>query len=184
MKKTDRKKPWARKKVERISYKIESRSKAKFFLIICEGANTEPSYFKSFPLGNAEVESYGLGQSKTSLVQFVIENLGPNHIPGNQEIWVVFDMDLNGDRKKAQREDFDNAIELAIKNDFRVAYSNDAFEFCRKIYQKLMEDDRANQNEAIHRAKVLLNKQLDLPHSDRNPCTTVFHLVEKLNQYL
>ncbi len=45
VKKTDRKKPWYKKRFQTQPYAIESREKAKSFLIICEGENTEPWYF-------------------------------------------------------------------------------------------------------------------------------------------
>lgn len=222
IKKTDRDKPWSRKKIRRNPYKLEFRSKAKSFLIICEGENTEPEYFKSFPVGNAEVESYGLGQSKTALVEYVIE-IVENAQSVDREVWVVFDMDVQRDQQQSQKQDFDYAIELAQQKGFKVAYSNDAFElwfllhyqyleaqwsrnqyydrlselwncsyakegkkrsFCRKIYQRLLDDQRSEQAEAIQRGQKLFEEHIDLPYSSRNPCTTVFQLVEELNGYL
>lgn len=69
---TDQNKPWNRKKTKKQPYKTETTKKKKTFFIICEGQNTEPEYFKSFPIKTAKVISYGLGSTKTKLVEDVI----------------------------------------------------------------------------------------------------------------
>jgi hypothetical protein len=223
VKKTDRGKAWNKKLTKTKPPHIETRSKAKSFYIVCEGMNTEPEYFKSFPLGNAQVESFGLGQSKTKLVESVIELLTSDESLKEKEVWVVFDMDINHEHANQQKEDYNRAIELAHKNNINVAYSNDTFElwfvlhyqyidtpwnrgqfferlselwgcnyskdgkakaFCESIYQMLLEDEHANQEKAIYRAKKIHDEQAHLVFSDRNPCTTVFQLVQELNQYL
>ena len=57
--------------------------------------------------------------------------------------------------------------------------------FSKTIYTKLQEDPNANQENAIQRAKKLVEKHSDLtnPH-EKNPITTVFELVEKLNSHI
>lgn len=109
-------------------YTIEQREKAKSFLIICEGSNTEPAYFKSFPLGNAEVECYGMGSSKTALVEQVIDILKKDEDTKLKEVWVVFDFDIRPDQLGQQKMDYNEAIILAEHNDIKVACSNDCFE--------------------------------------------------------
>lgn len=81
---------------------------------MCEGINTEPEYFKAFPVVTADVKSYGLSMSKTALVQVVID-IAKALNNKNQETWVVFDMDINPDNADQQKEDFNNAIALAEK---------------------------------------------------------------------
>lgn len=125
---TDKKKSWNRKTIKSKGYHPNSREKNKYFLIICEGENTEPEYFKSFPLGNAHIESYGLGSSKTTLVEHVIKIVKDEGKDEDREVWVVFDMDLKEDQKEHQKNDYNNAIRLARENNFYAAYSNDAFE--------------------------------------------------------
>lgn len=83
------------------TYALEQRPLAKAFLIICEGENTEPQYFKSFPLGNASVENYGTGASKTALVNQVLETLASDADAGRKEVWVVFDFDIKHDQVKS-----------------------------------------------------------------------------------
>ena len=58
-------------------------------------------------------------------------------------------------------------------------------EFSKNIYTKLKEDPNASQENAIQRAKQLIEKHIDLtnPH-EKNPITTVFELVERLNTHL
>src|SRR6218665_853828 len=38
-------------------------------LIVCEGKNTEPSYFKQFRLSSAAIKPVGIGYNTTSLVK-------------------------------------------------------------------------------------------------------------------
>lgn len=193
------------------------------FLIICEGSNTEPEYFKSFPLSNASVESYGLGSSKTALVKQVISILASDEVSKSNEVWVVFDFDIKPDQIEQQKQDYNNAVELAQQNGLHIACSNDAFElwfllhyqflytqwtrhqyyeklselwdcnyekagkalgFCRRIYQRLQDDENADQEEAIKRAKRLHEDQQGLAFAERNPHTSVYQLVKELNEYL
>ena len=112
-------------------------------LIVCEGQNTEPSYFNNFKLPSATVKSIGEGYNTKYLVKRAI-------ILSKQEaynqVWCVFDKDDFDDN------DFNSAITLANQNGIRVAYSNQAFEYwiilhfndhqggeiTRKIYDELI----------------------------------------------
>ena len=104
------------------------------FHIYCEGENTEPEYFKSFPINTeTKVTAIGLGRSKTALVEKAIELLTKEGLMKRQanfdpdrQLWVVFDYDFRGDVNESF--DFNNAIKLAHKKGIRVAYSNDSFE--------------------------------------------------------
>ena len=53
-------------------------------------------------------------------------------------------------------------------------------EFCRGIYQNLLE----YQNAAIRHAERLFDQQVGIQPADQNPCTTVYQLVEELNKFL
>ncbi len=55
------------------------------------------------------------------------------------------------------------------------------WKFSSEIYEKLQNDSRASQTEAMKRAKKLYNEKLNLPYHLQNPVTTVFQLVELLN---
>lgn len=91
-------------------------------LIVCEGENTEPSYFSQFKLTNAQIIAVGEGKNTLSLV----ESVGRIRKQFDQEfdqVWCVFDKDDFPD------PNFDNAIEKAKSLGYRVAYSNQAFEY-------------------------------------------------------
>ena len=95
------------------------------FLIITEGVNTEPDYFTSFRLTSASIQVIGEGMSCMSLVRKAIsirDNLRERGRSYDQN-WVVFDKDDNPDKT------FNDAITLARKENFHVAYSNQAFEY-------------------------------------------------------
>jgi hypothetical protein len=96
VKKTDQNKAWNKRTGGAIAYKLGSRTaNIKRFLIICEGENTEPYYFKSFPVLTAEVEAFGIGRSKTSLVEQAIDCVSQEAHDPEREVWIVFDMDFD-----------------------------------------------------------------------------------------
>jgi coproporphyrinogen III oxidase len=112
-----------------------SKSTRKSFLIICEGKNTEPSYFKQFKLPTAEVETIGTGRNTYSLVEHAIivaEKLNKKRLEAGgsifDEIWCVFDVDPKPDNPN-QVPNFTNALALAESKNIQVAYSNQAFEY-------------------------------------------------------
>lgn len=129
-------KPWL-KKVGFASYKEESKEPNKTFLIVCEG-QTEALYFKSFPTISAEVETHGIGCSKTVLVECTIDLLQNNNY---DEVWCVFDMDIKPD-VNGQKEDFNSAIQLCHNQGIKCAFSNDAFELW--IYLHYQFNDQRN----------------------------------------
>lgn len=53
--------------------------------------------------------------------------------------------------------------------------------FSQTIYDKLIEDEQASQENAIIRAEKLYEKHKDLTPFEQNPVTTVYKLVEILN---
>jgi hypothetical protein len=89
-------------------------------LIVCEGENTEPSYFNQFRITSAKVKSVGEGYNTVSLVNRAFELSKQEKY---DQVWCVFDKDDFPD------EDFNNAIQIAQANNFGIAYSNQAFEY-------------------------------------------------------
>lgn len=89
-------------------------------LIVCEGSNTEPSYFRQFRLSSATVTSIGEGFNTKTLVQRTkyLEAQGKY-----DQVWCVFDKDSFPDK------DFNDAITIAERFKFGVAYSNQSFEY-------------------------------------------------------
>lgn len=119
----------------------------KRILVITEGKNTEPSYFKKFRYPNVELVTVGTGLSTCRLVKEVEAILnGKYRNKRFDEIWVVFDKDDN--------KDFQEAINMAKKKGYNVAYSNQAIEYWfllhfndhqggaldRKKYSKMLND--------------------------------------------
>ncbi|MFT4071517.1 MAG: RloB family protein [Dysgonamonadaceae bacterium] len=89
-------------------------------LIVCEGENTEPSYFNQFRLSSATVRSVGEGYNTISLVDRAIKLAGEKEY---NQVWCVFDKD------DFSEDDFNEAIRIAEANNFGVAYSNQSFEY-------------------------------------------------------
>ena len=89
-------------------------------LIVCEGENTEPSYFNQFRITSAKVKSVGEGYNTVSLVN---RALTLSQQGNYDQVWCVFDKDDFNDN------DFNSAIQIAIANNFVVAYSNQSFEY-------------------------------------------------------
>jgi hypothetical protein len=219
-------KAWDKKKTTSV-YNVGKFSQNKRILIVCEG-QTEKFYFKSFDVVSLTIECIdSKGRTKRQLVEFCEKfcekknNEYANNGRHFDEIWCVFDMDVN--RKEKEFSDFDNAISSAQSKGFKIAYSNDAFElwfylhyhytdhqylrgfyyqqlskfwninyeedgkkedYCKKIYHKLSNDKNANQQNAIKNAQKSHKMMNDLPYSQQNPVTTVYLLVNELNQFL
>lgn len=90
------------------------------FLIVCEGENTEPSYFEQFKLTNATIKAVGKGDNTISLIKRAIQLSKEKDY---DQVWCVFDKDDFPD------SNFNNAIYKAEGNGFKVGYSNQAFEY-------------------------------------------------------
>jgi hypothetical protein len=190
---------------------VDTREPRYKFLIVCEGAKTEPNYFRSFrvPKNVVEVTIIG-GQGNTeSLVEKAIELKTQAEAEAEyDQVWCVFDRD------SFSAEQFNNAIQRAEAKGMRVAYSNEAFELwyllhfsyydtamardllCEKLgeslgwkYQKnsltMYELLEGRQPAALRNAAKLLDShQPNHNPATDNPCTTVHHLVEELNRFL
>ena len=89
-------------------------------LIVCEGKNTEPSYFNQFRLSSAIVKSIGEGYNTVSLVKRAAQLADDCKY---DQVWCVFDKD------DFSENDFNDAIQIAQNHDFGVAYSNQSFEY-------------------------------------------------------
>ena len=94
-------------------------------LIVCEGENTEPSYFQQFRLSSAIIKPVGEGFNTLSLVKRAIVLAKEKEY---EQVWCVFDADPKPDNPK-QSQNFNSAIKLAEKENFGIAYSNQAFEY-------------------------------------------------------
>ena len=95
------------------------------FLIVCEGEKTEPDYFKAFRMTAATIKAVGQAMNTMTLVNkaISIREADQKRKRVYDQCWVVFDRD------DFPAKDFNQAIQLAEKNGFHVAYSNQAFEY-------------------------------------------------------
>ena len=112
-----------RKKEPSLTRSDPSLIKKPTILIVCEGENTEPSYFNQFGLLSVKVE--GVGYNTLSLVERALEL---SQLKNYDQVWCVFDADPKSNNPK-QAENFNKAVFFAEKNKIEVAYSNQAFEY-------------------------------------------------------
>lgn len=103
------------------------------FLIVCEGEKTEPDYFKAFRITSATIKAVGQAMNTMTLVNKAISIREGDRQKKRlyDQCWVVFDKD------DFPANDFNHAIQLAEKNGFRVAYSNQAFEYWFLLHYNL-----------------------------------------------
>ena len=182
------------------------------FLIVCEGENTEPDYFKAFRMTAATIKAVGQGMNTVSLVYKAISIREAEKAKKHSydQCWVVFDKDDYPDN------DFNQAIQLAKSNGFRVAYSNQAFEYWFLLHfnrymgalhrnqypdmlSKLTEIPYSKiqgfgalmyrfllgrQRQAIDNAEVILAEVSHGNPAQEESSTTVQKLVVELNKYL
>ena len=126
------------------------------FLIVCEGEKTEPDYFKAFRMTEATIKAVGQAMNTMTLVNkaISIREADQKRKKVYDQCWVVFDKD------DFPAKDFNQAIQLAEKNGFRVAYSNQAFEYWFLLHYNLYTG-------AIHRNqyKDMLTRLTGMPYS-------------------
>lgn len=108
---------------------VDAEEPLQRFLIVCEGAKTEPNYFNGFRVPQLVVDAVGTGYNTLSLVKEAISLKGEKEAEAHQQgkppydqIWCVFDRD------SFDADDFNNAIRKAEAVGFQVAYTNEAFE--------------------------------------------------------
>jgi hypothetical protein len=106
--------------LNRLSRARPSRTQLPVILIVCDGRNTEPSYFRQFRLASAKVVPVGSGNNTMRTVQ---EAIRLRNADTYDQAWCVFDRD------SFPAANFDNAVKMALANDLQVAYSNQAFEY-------------------------------------------------------
>lgn len=119
------------KKKER---KYNNRKLAPYrYLIVCEGEETEPNYFKGIEsiinntygdkinVEQVKIELDGTGKNTRSLVEHAINKVKNATIPYGH-VWCVYDKD------SFTAHQFNSSIEIAKSNGYKVAWSNESFE--------------------------------------------------------
>lgn len=106
---------------ERQSSQRKQRPVRQRFLIVCEGKETEPNYFKALTkdIKSIQCDIRGKGKNTIYLVEEAVKLKEKNNY---DKVWVVFDKD------SFPPEHFNNAITKAESNGIECAWSNEAFE--------------------------------------------------------
>ena len=128
--------------------KVATRRVHLNYLIVCEGARTEPNYFEALIGGRnsrvLDADILGKGQSTCRLVRTAIEERDKSPIEYDR-VWAVFDKD--------DFIDFNEAIELARSNDINTAWSNESFELWYYLHFQYLDTpiSRAQYIDALNR---------------------------------
>lgn len=187
---------------ERSNKKPRSR-----ILILCEGAVTEPNYFKEFiedirnPCAYVEVDRTG-GSPKT-LVERAADRKKKARKRGVapderfDEYWCVFDVDQHPKLSDAKQQARDNNICLAVSNPCFELWILLHFQECTRYehrhgiqsscrhrlpgYSKYVPywDLKGGYSDAVRRAQELEKKHA-ADGTDGNPSTSVYRLTERL----
>lgn len=123
-------------------------------LIVCEGENTEPSYFEQFKLSLATIITVGKGFNTVSLVK---QAIALNKKENYEKVWCVFDADPKPDNSK-QAQNFNAAVKMATANGFGVAYSNQAFEYWLLLHFEDHQGGAMNRNDYDKKINSYINK--------------------------
>ena len=121
-------------------------------LIVCEGENTEPSYFRQFKLSSATIKPIGEGYNTISLVKRAVQL---SKEKSYDQVWCVFDADPKPDNFN-QAKNFNDAVTLAEKKGFGVAYSNQAFEYWLILHFDDHQGGGMNRNDYNNKINQLL----------------------------
>lgn len=161
-------KPWERSRARASSgeRKVDTRETFRSFLIVCEGTETEPNYFKAFRAVvrssdiKADIKVRGLGKDPKTLVhktKGIREHEEARRGGAFDEIWCVFDLDDFGDT-------FTQAIREAKAAGFEVAFSNPCVELWFLLHFR-------DQKEALTRdqLKQMLTAHLKREYSKTDP---------------
>lgn len=129
-------------------------------LIVCEGKNTEPSYFNKFKLSSAKIRAVGDGRNTISLVESAIEMRD-----GYDQVWCVFDKD------DFDANDFNQAIQIATAQGLGVAYSNQSFEYWLVLHFEDHQGGGMSRNDYDPTINEYINKMGC--HYDGKGCKTI-----------
>jgi len=192
--------------------RIHFRPKRYYFMLVCEGEKTEPNFFtglkKKLPDPQVELKVIHAGGTPINIVQHAIDQ---KNAPDNiyDHFWAIFDKDDNSiDRfNGAIRLADGNGIRCAYSVECFELWCVLYFQYIdaaisrnqyseiltrhlgqpynktdTKIYDKLQRS--GNEADAIARARRLYGNYVHRSPATENPSTTVFMLVEEINQYM
>ena len=186
----------------RLGRRVNQRELRQRFLIVCEGRQTEPNYFKAFRTPTT-LKIVGVGRNPSQIVQGALARKDDEEF---DQVWCVFD------KNSFAPQDFNEAISLAKRSNIGVAYSNQSFElwyllhfdfhhsaidrkeYERKLTAMLSQPYEKNSKEmfsvllgrrqqAIENAERLREWHSSNSPAQCDPSTTVDLLVKELMKY-
>lgn len=207
-----------KRKDKELERKRKRKKVLPYILIVCEGARTEPNYFEWYKENckqEINVDICGEGKNTVSLVREAIaikKKIEKEKQIIFDQVWCVFDRD------SFEISTYNQAFELAHKNNIKVAYSNECFEVWYLLHFQYFDNEMprglvfnkldnlmkkeygiaykknthnicelllGKQLTAIKNAKKLESKcsNIGIVHH-QNPSTSVYKLVEELNNYI
>lgn len=134
---------------------VGTRNKMVYFLIICEGAKTEPNYFsaleKELPRGTIELKIDGTGRNTIGLVKYAIRQRDES-IRKYDRVWAVFDKD------DFPNKSFNGAIKVASNNNINCAWTNEAFELWFLLHFQYVNTGMNRDDYKAYLEREIINK--------------------------
>lgn len=157
--------------------KENTRARLVRFLIVCEGAKTEPYYFEALIQNHIstvrEVTIEGEGRATVALVDRTLEikqELERRNAMQFDRVWVVFDKD--------DFTDFNDAIEKARNLGFESAWTNEAFELWYLLHFEYL-DTAISRTAYIKKLQEAFRNRMDdksFVYKKSNP--DIYHLLQ------
>lgn len=158
------------------------RSPKKRFTIYCEGANTEPQYFRALKLQYRDalitidtVAPAGVPYTiARRAVEFIkrLEKEKADSFEEGDEVWVVFDRD--------EHQRFNEAVNLCNQKGIGVARSDPCFELWLILH--LIDFDKPDDGRAVRRRLGKLRSEYDPGGAKLVDCATLIHSVKDAEQ--
>lgn len=124
------------------------------FVIVCEGKETEPNYFKEmrqdFRLSRVNVRILPAEGAPITVVEKAIQEKTQLDDP-RDEVWCVLDVEQLGNNPS-----FDRAIDIALRRKLHLAVSNPAFEYWYLIHYERSDKPFRNADDVISQLKRYL----------------------------
>ena len=162
--------------------KQDVRNKRMYYLIVCEGAKTEPNYFEGLKqdlpkgvLAAYQIDIEGTGRNTQSLVEEA-ERLKKAYEENTEReidrLWVVFDRD------SFDAESFNNAINYCMAHTIGCAWSNEAFELWYLLHFHYY-NNAMNREEFQHRIEENLQPNLGEEYGYEKNSTEMYALLKE-----
>ena len=149
-------------------------------LIVSEGENTEPSYFRQFKLSSATIKPIGEGYNTISLVKRAVQL---SKEKSYDQVWCVFDADPKPENPK-QAKNFNDAVTLAERKGYGLVYSNQAFEYWLILHFDDHQGGGMNRNDYNSKINQIL-KPLGITYNgDSNKIITeeIFEVLDGIDK--